>query len=475
MDSTINRNVIIPNHAVSFGRTMITTSKRVIDKTNVVEVLSESLLTHSKNQAEIQNLYNYYVGEQESLHREKSIRGEINNKVVENRANEIVSFWEGYIMGEPIQYVSRDGEQTISDKISQLNSYMDMCDKHTEDINLAEDELICGCGYRMVLPRRNDYDDAPFKIYTLDPRYTFVVYSNGIDKEPLMGVIISTNEDNDTLYTVYTKNEFFEIVNKEIVKESSHILGQVPIIEYVRDKFRIGSFEVVRTLLDAINEVESNRVDGIEQFVQSYLMLKGVDIEEDDFERLKDLGGIVVPPDGDARYITQELNQTQTQVLVDHLYQTILTICGMPNRNGGLSTSDTGAAVTMRDGWSDAESRAKKFERMFRKSERRFLSLVLRIVNISDMDGLKLVDIDIRFTRRNYENIQSKAQVLTTLLGNPKVHPRLAFEHSGMFLDANLAYEQSMQYYKEEQKRLEEVVKKGMNDESTRRENIEET
>lgn len=442
-----------------FGRVRIVTNYKSINADNIIEVLNNSIREHGKNKAQIQKLYNYYAGNQYVLNREKEIRPEINNKIVENRAHQIVSFWDGYIMGEPIQYVSRDGDEDVSDAISKLNTYMDACDKHTEDVNLADDELICGVGYRMVLPTKSDYEDTPFKIYTLDPRSTFIVYSNDIDHTPLMGVMITKDEENNDLFCIYTASEYFEIQGTEIKKQDRHMLGIVPIIEYITDKFRLGSFEVVMPLLDAINEVESNRIDGIEQFVQSYLMLKGVDMKQEDFDAMKKLGGIVVPADGDARYITQELNQTQTQVLVDHLYSTVLTICGIPNRNGGLSTSDTGTAVMLRDGWSDAESRAKKFELMFRSSEKRFLSLVLRIVSISEGNySLKLNDIDIRFTRRNYENIQGKAQVLTTMLGNPKIHPRLAFEHCGMFLDANLAYEQSHEYYEKELKRLASVT-----------------
>lgn len=437
-----------------FGRIMITTNETSITEANVVKVLDSALLDFSRNKNDIIRLYNYYVGNQPILERKKNVREEINNKVVENRAHEIVSFWGGYIMGEPIQYVSRDGDEKVSDKISELNTYMDMCDKHSEDVDLAEDVLICGAAYRMVLPRKYEYEESPFKIYTLDPRHTFMVYNSGIDNEPMMGVIITTNEDDDTVYCVYTKSEYFEIVGKEIRKHEGHILGQVPIVEYNTGKFRLGTFEIVIPLLDAINRCESCRLDGVEQFVQSYLLLKGVDMEQEDFGKFKELGGIVVPADGDARYITQELNQTQSQVLVEHLYQTVLTVCGIPNRNGGLSTSDTGTAVVLRDGWSEAESRAKNFELRFKRSERRFLSLVLNIVNIGGGSDLSLHDIDIRFTRRNYENIQGKAQVLTTLLANSKIHPRLAFEHSGMFLDPNLAYEQSMKYYEEEQERM---------------------
>ena len=43
--------------------------------------------------------------------------------------------------------------------------------------------------------------------------------------------------------------------------------------------------------------------------------------------------------------IASELNQTNTQTIVDDLEDAYLTICGMPNRNGGSSTSDTGQAV----------------------------------------------------------------------------------------------------------------------------------
>jgi hypothetical protein len=148
----------------------------------------------------------------------------------------------------------------------------------------------------------------------------------------------------------------------------------------------------------------------------------------------------------------------QTQTLVDYLYQTVLTICGMPNRNGGSSTSDTGAAVIMRDGWSLAESRAKDSELMFKKSEHEVLKLILRIVR--DTQGLsehiyklRLKNISLQFTRRNYENVQSKSQVLVAMLQQNKIHPRLAFQHSGLFTDPESAYQLSKEYYEEEEKK----------------------
>jgi hypothetical protein len=87
---------------------------------------------------------------------------------------------------------------------------------------------------------------------------------------------------------------------------------------------------------------------------------------------------------------------------------------------------------------------------MFKEAETKTLKLVLRILRDTVGTTLKLTDIDTHFTRRNYENIASKAQVLVSMLNNPKIHPELAFAHCGMFPDPESAYLQSKAYYEEE-------------------------
>lgn len=430
------------------GRRIIYTDEKEITRDNVVAVLRDALTTHSANRGEIEYLYKYYKGDQPILNRVKDVRPEINNRVVVNRANEIVSFKSGYLMGEPIQYISKG--EGATEKIQMLNDYMYSEGKAKKDMSVATWFYICGLGYKLILPDPNgELDEAPFEIYSLDPRSTFVVYYSGLGNAPLMGVTYFTDKNGISTYSVYTKDTYFEIKGDKIVAEESHTLGDVPIIEYFSNDARLGAFEIVIGLLDAINTVESNRVDGIEQFVQALMVFYGVDIDSETFAALREQGGLKVPTEGDVKYLIQELNQSQTQTVVEDMYQTVLTICGMPNRNGGSSTSDTGSAVIMRDGWSDAEARAKDSERCFKESELTFLKIAIKICNAIRKESLKLSQIDIRFTRRNYENIQMKAQVLTTLLGSGKVHPQLAFSHCGMFADPDLAYEMSEEYIKE--------------------------
>ena len=146
-----------------------------------------------------------------------------------------------------------------------------------------------------------------------------------------------------------------------------------------------------------------------------------------DIENLASLGGISIPNDADLKYLVEELNQTQIQTLVDHLYDSVLTICGMPNRNGGSSTSDTGQAVMMRDGWSAAEARAKDSESMFEASEIEMLKLILDICRTQKHLDLGIRDIAVKFTRRNYDNLLNRVQALDMMLKNPWIHPQDAF------------------------------------------------
>ena len=443
-----------------YGRRVIYTDCSEITEKNLLSVLEKALSTHGKNRREIQYLYDYYKGKQPIRNRTKEIRPEINNKIVVNRANEIVSFKVSYLMGEPVQYVSRSKDD-ISENLNRLNEYVFAEDKAAKDTELAKWFTICGTAYRMVLPnKQKEEDESPFEIFTLDPRYSFVVYHSGLGNKPMMGVKTVLLEDNTELHSIYTKNMYFEVKDGIITKKEKHSLGTIPIIEYPANPERLGAFEIVIGLLDAINEIASNRLDGVEQFIQALLILKGVDIDSEEFKTLKENGGLKLPLEGDAYYLIQELNQTQTQTLVDDMYDTVLTICGMPNRNGGSSTSDTGSAVIMRDGWTNAESRAKDTETMFKMSEKQFLRIAIQFSNTLRNMDLKLSAIDIRFTRRNYENIQVKSQVLTTMLNNDKIHPRLAFAHSGLFVDPELAYTQSVEYAKEKKKEAEKELAK---------------
>ena len=436
------------------GRKKILVNTESITSENIIKYLKEAINTHEKNKREENYLYEYYKGNQPILNREKKIRPTINNKIVVNKANEIVSFKTGYLLYSPIQYASKSNEQ--SDEISTLNSYMDIKNKVTIDKEVVDYMHICGVGVKILL-QSDDGDDIPFDMYSADPRDTFVIYSATlIGEPPIMGVrhyidVDSTGVLKTNVYECYTKDMYYKIREEQIVQQAGNALKQIPIIEYPLNNARIGAFEIVLSLLDAINNVQSNRNDGIEQFVQSLLLFHNVDIDTEKVETLNEIGAIKfrdINPSlqGEIKYLVSQLDQTNTQTLVDDLVDSVLAIVGMPPTKNNGSSAETGMATIMQDGWYLAEARAKDTENLFKASERQLLKLVTYICNNTSDLKLDYKDIDIKFTRKNYENIQSKVQVLIAMLQNEKIAPRLAFATANLFPDSEGAWIESKEY-----------------------------
>ena len=448
-----------------YGREVLLTDEPYIDASNLIDVLRDIKLSHDANSQRIDYLWKYYKGKTPILDKTKVSRPEINNKVNENMASQIVNFWTGYLCGEPVQYVSRNQEHATSDAIGLLNDFMYGVNKHTHDRDLIEWQMICGTSYRMVLPVQTQNEkETPFKMYTLDPRYTFVVYSSDIDHTPLMGGTYYTKKDNSRVYSIYTPSTFFKVEADKIVEETPHSMGAVPIFEYAGNNARLGAFEIVLPLLDALNTLESNRIDSVEGIAQALLKIIGADMDEEAITKFSELGAIQVPEGCDVQFISSEIKQGETQTLVDYINQKILTICGIPTRGDSGSGGDNGVAIIYRNGWSDAESRAKAIESTFKKNEQDMLRLVLKMCSTFNVLDLSISDIDIKFTRRNYENIATKSQVLIAMLQQPKIDPLLAFTHCGMFSDPESAYAMSKAYYEETLKAYEPVIEDEGND-----------
>ena len=452
-----------------FGRRKIVTNAAEINSENVVhEIVEKAHLLHLLNQSEIEYLWRYYKGDQPILYREKLVRPEINYHVVENRAQEIVAFKTGYLCGSPIQYVSRKGDDNVSEAVKKLNDMMLSESKATKDKELVEWDMICGTAFRMVLADKDEGEDdeAPFEIYTLDPRQTYVVYSIDHRQKPLAGVYEVYDEDKQLVkYSVYTPDWVFEIEEDALTVQRQNPWGRIPIIEYPANPARMGAFEPVISLLDAINAVDSDRMNGLSQFIQSLVVLTNAELPEGiTANEIRESGLIQLASTSDNKatidIISESLDQTNTQTLKEDLYQAVLTIVGMPSQ-GDANTGDSSnnGAVILKNGWQGAEARAKDSELMFKQSEQEFLKIILFLCKqLKELD-LQLADIEAHFTRRNYQDLLSKSQVLINMLSNEKIAPKLAFDSCGMFIDSEEAYRISKEYYDEVKAEAERKAK----------------
>lgn len=428
------------------GRRQIFNSAEKITPENVVEVLQKALPIHEMNRREILFLKNYQRGEQPVLYRTKTYNEHIINRVVVNIANQIVTFKTSEFAGEPIQYISRgsgvrkpddagkDEESEVPKKVAAINSMMLSEGKQTKDLRLANEMFTCGVGYRLAVhdtgrPAAEWMDESPFELFVLKSENTFVVRRSDVTRRVLMGVtyVFKDDENRTPEYTVYTEDTKYVIsgIDSElkIVSKEKNNFGLVPLVEYPCNPNYMGAFEPVVPLLDSINLTLSNKLDGIDQFIQALMVFDGIDITREDILELKDLGAIKLPPtqggNGGQKlyYLNEQLDQSQTQTVIDSMYKHVMHIVGMPLQgDGNTSDSSNNGAVIMKNGWWDAEARMQETQSMWKESETELLKIVLKICDDTNtLTGLKISDLEPKFWRQSYEDLLVKTQSFSTL------------------------------------------------------------
>ena len=453
-----------------YGRRDIYTANEVLTKENVLTEVNYALGFHFRNVFEEQYLYWYRRGFQPIVNRTKERNEFILNKVAVNVAQEICDFKNGYFLQEPCFYVSRKSGK--KGKVDKLNEYLYRSGKQSADNILADWFHMVGKAALYVEP--TDSDEIPLRAYALDPRSAFVVKSFKPGNRPVYGVNVVI-DDKTMLIDVYTEESIYRLkgsylgmsvtnddlgrpmyqtMAEEVLAVEPNILRHIPIIEYRYNSVNMGAFEGVCSVLDSINEIQSARTDAIDQFIQSIAVAVNCEFpDETTIADIKKAGMIALRSVGenkaDFKILSEELNQDQTQTLVDNLYEQALRICAMPTSSKlGRGTYDsTGQAAIFNNGWEQAAACARNTEDLFRQSNRYFDEILVDVLKRKGILDISLIDFELNFVRNETANTQSKAQAAQTMLAMG-LHPELALKKSGLSNDPVSDIKMSEKYLK---------------------------
>lgn len=452
----------------NFGRQIIYANAKQITRQNIVDELNKALAIHNQNAVEIEYLDRYYRGDQPINYRKKVNRPEVNNKIPVNLAYELVERKTADICAEPIQYVLRGTDDEKSRQITELNITMDSESKQECDIDICRWRSICGTAYRFI---GNDegqgelLDESDFALFSENPMYTFVVYySNG---RPAFSCQIREGINGETIYFCYTNSEWFEISDGEIKNNGINGNKAIPVIEYPNNARRLSDIEMTIGITDALNTLSSDRINGIEQFVSSWVKFVNCEIDKDSFLSMRQEGALVVKSNNggenkaDVDVMTTELNQTEGQVVFDDLLSQFLDIQGLANRESNTG-GDTGAAVNLRNGHYDAGLRTAINEPILKKSELMSLRIMLNRLRINRGFTLLPSDVEIHVNHNKLDNLLTKSEALKMLLDSGIYYKR-AIKTVDLFSDPEQVAVESekrmkMLYPEEQQAQTTETV-----------------
>ena len=478
------------------GRIKIYTDVKEITEDNVIQVLSTAMTKHETNRTQIRNLINFEKGDQ-PLVREKKVRTDIDIKSISNLAHQITEFWLGYFWGNHMAFVQKSDKHpkgsnpTDSDSaITLLNEMYDAEDMESKDQLLAYYLEVCGvCCQLIDIKRKPDDEDAVFDLATLNPLYSFVVYSSDAYERPMMGVSYSEDENGSKIFTcitdkvIYEIRDMVEIINgakscegKKITGGKDGIqknpFGRVNIIEFERSTDRTGVFERQLDELNALNILESDLCNDVAQTTQANWWGNDIELDSDENGNPKGPQGgqwILTKTNGSGKQPNIKglvLNYDYAGVLanIQAKHDGILERTFTPKQTEQSGGSTTGA-TSLSSGWTATEAVACKQAAIIKrgfKERNRLVLIAVKKSQATDPESpllkLKNSDIEIRPIRQKSYDMATKINSLATMVQN-FVHPRVAMEAIDFFPNLAEAVEDSVPKMLEYQKTLLESKK----------------
>lgn len=455
-----------------YGRKIAYTNVSQITPDNIVAVVGSCIGCFNYNKTVIEYLWNYYKGDQPVHYREKTANEDINNRVSENHAYELVQFKVGQTYGEPIQFISRRDDDAINKAVDELNDYMADANKQEKDIKAGEWQSATGTSFKAI--QFTGDKELPFRIVAPNPINTFVIYNESTE-EPMLAVQELKDETGENYKLCYTKSHECKLKNGKVLDWKLHGFGDIPIVEYPNNHERLSDIELVIDLLDAINNMQSNRMDSIQQFVEYWVKFVNCEIDKETFEEMKLSHALTVKSNNkdnkaDVEIMTQELNQSESQVAKKDLWDNALAILAIPNKEGNTG-GDTQGAVELRNGWDFSKTRTKLKDPVVKSAEKRIAKVVLNVIRVKGKEELKIGirDFDVQINHSPTDNLVVKCQALQYLL-QCGIHPLVAIKTVGLWGDAEKTFLESQPYLKnlwktiDDVKAEEEKAKKKMED-----------
>jgi len=375
----------------------------------------------------LQENYDYYNGEQAILLRERD-HGAPNNRTVCNHAKNIADTASGYFMGNPITYQYDD-----SDKLNELIKAFDIARVDDVDQDNALNLSIYGVCHEYIFAKEGTNE---LSIKALDSRHTFMVTDESIEHRNLFAVYYDVerddiNEKEKYVAIVFDAENIYRFILYPTAEERSymdgdpqpHNLGAIPIVEYKNNKFAIGDFEQQIGLIDAYNELMSDRVNDKEQFIDAVLVLYGSilgDTREETVEAMEELKRhklLELPEGAKAEYLTRTLDENSVETLRRALKEDIYTLSQVPNlTDNNFSGNSSGVAMEYKLLGLEMLTRTK--ERYYRKGIRKRIKLFCNYYKA--LSGLE-ADSDAilpKFSRALPKNLVEISQVISMLEGS---------------------------------------------------------
>lgn len=398
------------------------------------DILKDLINNHLQNEVpRLKQLYEYYKGNHTILERNMPDPTKPNNKLVNNFYGQIVDDILGYFLGIPV-IIQHNFDDDIQE---QLDIIFNENDKDDLFMEIGKEMSITGKSALLVYQDEN----SRTRLAQIPAEEIIFIYDNSKPDELLYAIRVYELEQVQSsgevkriryveVYDKYTITYYIEDEGEYVLDNGRpnpvpHIFEDVPIIPFVNNKEEMGDFEKIITLVNDYDRVISDASNEQEAFRNAYLVLINMIADKELIERLKQEGILALDEDGDARFLTKNIQTDALENHLNRLEENIYRFAQVPNLSDEKFAHNlSGVAIKFK--LFSLENKCIIKERKMVKSIKKVLKLLAKPIKVITGKEMRLVDITIKFTRNVPANLLEVSQVVTNLNGLVDKHTLLS-------------------------------------------------
>ena len=390
------------------------TGKEALSKEDVVRLLQESEIFSTKYTTN----EDYFYGKHKILQRTFDDKSKPNNQVMCNIPKYIVQVRTGFFSSSPLTLES-ENQEYLKD-IRKVLEYNDF-----KQIFNQLDTYCSIYGHSFLVMYMNEEGRISFTAQ--NPTDWIYVRDNSLEQKPKFAIRYYAwwdDVENMQMYDIelYTDKE---IINYEgspaDLKEVSrrpHYFNGLPVIEFMENESRQGSYENVISLIDTYELMLSDTANTINYFSDCYLVLTGMqETQAEDIARMKNDRVLLVPEGCEASFLTKNVSENYNENMLKRLQEQIFVVACTPLlSDSSFSSNSSGVAIQFK--LFSMEKSVQLKENIFRAGFNRMFNLIKDMINLYERKSYTEDDKIIQtFTRSLPMDLSALADSISKLNG----------------------------------------------------------
>lgn len=344
------------------------------------------------------------------------------NRMAADFVYTITQTFEGYFIGVPMTLAVKSSKEVSEERKGVVETFIaDFTARNMQedvDAELSNMASKFGHAYEMLY---QDEEGQPRSI-AVSPLTSFMVYDDSVLKRPLFFVRWFYGDDGTIKGTW---SDAMQVVGftrggegVEFTEFSDHSFGSVPAVDFRQNTEGRGLYEGILSMVEQYNAVLSEKANDVEYFSDCYMVVKGMELDEDMLCNIRENKVINLFGDSleglDVLFLAKPNADAEQENLINRLEMLIFKTAMVPDITDENFATASGIALKMR--MMPMSNLARNKELKFKRAVQERLRLLAAYPGTDFTDG-DWKAIEVTMHRNMPDDLQSEASVAGQLSG----------------------------------------------------------